>query len=782
MPRLTTARITHPSPAASADLASGLPRRRAALGALGSLTALTLAACGGGSDSTATTSTGSSNTAISGLSLSAGTLVPAFAPATLAYTAAVAYSTTGIAFTPTLSDSSASLRIGSTVVTSGQTSGAFALNVGNNTFTLTVTATDGSSRTYTLVVARASANISAEAELLALSISTGILAPAFSSAVTSYATTVGNAVSSVTLGCTASPNASIQVNGSTVSNGGSSGALALNVGSNTLTIEVTAEDGVTRKTTTVTVVRATVSATANATLAALSISAGSLSPAFVSGTVAYTASVPNGTSSLTLTPTATDAAASIVVNGSGVASGAASAALALAVGLNTLTVVVSSSDGSTTSTYTVAVTRAAAVSNLATLASMALSTGTLAPAFSSDVTSYSVALPNAVSALSLTLTATSSAATVRLNGAVVASGASSGAQALAVGANTLSVVVTAQDGTTTRTYTLIATRAAANLSAVATLASLGLSSGSLVPAFASATTAYTVAVDNSVETLTVTPVSTQAAATVKVNSATVQSGMASAAQPLAVGSNTVVVEVTAQDAATVVAYTLGITRAAAGSGICPAGVVPEETAGPYPADGSSASNATYNVLGLSGIVRSDIRYTLGSSTPVSGVPLTVRITLVNLSANCAPLAGYGIYLWHCTPSGVYSVYTENSVASNYLRGVQATGSTGLVSFTTVVPGCYSGRMPHMHFEIYRSLAQATSASNKIRTSQLAFPTATMQAVYAAASGYANSVANLANISFATDNVFNDGYSLEMVTMTGNATDGYVASVTVAIAV
>lgn len=210
-------------------------------------------------------------------------------------------------------------------------------------------------------------------------------------------------------------------------------------------------------------------------------------------------------------------------------------------------------------------------------------------------------------------------------------------------------------------------------------------------------------------------------------------------------------------------------------------VVPEETAGPYPADGSTASNNTYNVLALSGIVRSDIRSSVGSSTQVSGVPLSITITLTNTKASCAPLAGYAIYLWHCTQDGNYSVYTSNNIADNHLRGVQATDANGTVTFTTIVPGCYSGRMPHMHLEIYPTLASATKAANKIKTTQLAFPTALLSSIYSSNSGYSASVRNLASITFATDNVFSDGTELEMTTMQANTGGGYSASITISIA-
>jgi protocatechuate 3,4-dioxygenase beta subunit len=210
-------------------------------------------------------------------------------------------------------------------------------------------------------------------------------------------------------------------------------------------------------------------------------------------------------------------------------------------------------------------------------------------------------------------------------------------------------------------------------------------------------------------------------------------------------------------------------------------VVPEETAGPYPADGSSASNNTYNVLALDGIVRSDIRTNIGGTAQVAGAPLTITITLTNTKTSCAPLAGYAVYLWHCTREGTYSVYTTQSLSDNHLRGVQETDANGTVSFKTVVPGCYAGRMPHMHLEIYPSLSNAKSSGNKVKTTQLAFPTETLRAIYNDAAGYSQSVANLNAISFATDNVFSDGTSLEMVNFSGDASSGYGANITIAIA-
>jgi protocatechuate 3,4-dioxygenase beta subunit len=93
---------------------------------------------------------------------------------------------------------------------------------------------------------------------------------------------------------------------------------------------------------------------------------------------------------------------------------------------------------------------------------------------------------------------------------------------------------------------------------------------------------------------------------------------------------------------------------------------------------------------------------------------------------------------------------------NYLRGVQETDDRGQVRFTTIFPACYSGRWPHIHFEVYPSLAKATNSANKIATSQMALPEATAKAVYAT-TGYEQSTSNLSRVSLASDNVFSDGY-------------------------
>jgi protocatechuate 3,4-dioxygenase beta subunit len=210
-------------------------------------------------------------------------------------------------------------------------------------------------------------------------------------------------------------------------------------------------------------------------------------------------------------------------------------------------------------------------------------------------------------------------------------------------------------------------------------------------------------------------------------------------------------------------------------------VIPEETGGPFPADGSNANKGQVaNALTLSGIVRKDIRWSVaGASGVAMGVPLTIRLKLVNVAASCGTATGATVYLWHCDRDGNYSMYSSAISAENYLRGVQEADADGYVSFTTVFPGCYDGRMPHVHFEVYPTLAKATSAANRVKTSQFTFPLATLNEVYTAA-GYGASVSNLARISYATDNVFGDGTALQMARISGDMVNGYVAELTVGV--
>ena len=218
-------------------------------------------------------------------------------------------------------------------------------------------------------------------------------------------------------------------------------------------------------------------------------------------------------------------------------------------------------------------------------------------------------------------------------------------------------------------------------------------------------------------------------------------------------------------------------------------VIPEETSGPYPGDGSNGPN----VLTEADIVRSDIRSSIGSATGVAdGVPLTIELTLTDTANDCAPLAGAAVYLWHCDRDGNYSMYSQGVEDENYLRGVQESDADGKLTFLSIFPACYSGRWPHIHFEVYSSVDDATGGGSPIATSQLALPEDVCAEVYATA-GYEQSVQNLGQVSLESDNVFSDDQAAHQLatvtlaadaadssstTISGDAATGYVATLTV----
>ena len=205
-------------------------------------------------------------------------------------------------------------------------------------------------------------------------------------------------------------------------------------------------------------------------------------------------------------------------------------------------------------------------------------------------------------------------------------------------------------------------------------------------------------------------------------------------------------------------------------------LIPEETAGPFPGDGSNGPD----VLSQTGVVRKDIRSSFGSSSGVAaGVPLSISLALED-GADCAPLAGAAVYVWHCDQAGNYSLYSQAAANENYLRGVQAAGDDGIVTFDSIFPACYQGRWPHIHFEVYPSLETANDEANKIATSQIALPKDACDTVYATP-GYEQSVQNLSQLSLQTDMVFaDDGGVHQLGTMSGDVAGGYAVRLTVAV--
>jgi protocatechuate 3,4-dioxygenase beta subunit len=206
----------------------------------------------------------------------------------------------------------------------------------------------------------------------------------------------------------------------------------------------------------------------------------------------------------------------------------------------------------------------------------------------------------------------------------------------------------------------------------------------------------------------------------------------------------------------------------------PAGEIPDETAGPYPGDGSNGPD----VLESSGIVRSDIRSSIGAGDPVDGAPLSFTLTVTDMANDDVAFENVAVYAWHCDAEGRYSMYSEGVEDESWLRGVQVADANGQVTFTSIVPGCYAGRWPHIHFEVYPDLDSISDSAKAIATSQMAFPEDMLGDTYRLPA-YDGSAENLARVSLASDNVFGeDGAALQLATVSGDATDGYTASLAV----
>jgi protocatechuate 3,4-dioxygenase beta subunit len=200
-------------------------------------------------------------------------------------------------------------------------------------------------------------------------------------------------------------------------------------------------------------------------------------------------------------------------------------------------------------------------------------------------------------------------------------------------------------------------------------------------------------------------------------------------------------------------------------------LTPSETRGPFPADGTRGPNA----LALQGVERSDIRSSFaGMDGTAEGVPLDLAITLIGAAGGCAPLTGWGLYLWHNDARGEYSLY--GLPRANYLRGLQQSGADGTVHFRTILPGCYGGRAPHMHFEVFSSAAAAVSGQPGVLASQFALPADRCRAVYESDRRYGASLANLEQWPTTRDFVFADAspaeLTLETIALEGGAAAGF----------
>ena len=492
----------------------------------------------------------STDATLSGLALS-GVDFGAFDPATSEYAADVGHGVTETTVSATVKDDGASYTVKLDGVADAD--GVIPLAAGSNVITVEVTAEDGeTARTYTVTVTRAAPPLSTDATLSGLALS-GVDFGAFDPAIESYEVSVGHEVEQTTITAETNDEAASYEVALVLSASYEDGTIGLAAGANLIVLLVTAADGETMKTYTVTVTRAEAATpSTDAVLSGLTLSGvdfGTFDPA----TTEYTASVGNDVDETTVTPATNDDRATYVIKLGGVAD--ADGVVPLVVGSNVIAIKVTAEDEDTTKTYTVTVTRAGLpLSTDATLSGLALSSITLD--FDPATTGYTASVDNDVTETTVTLTVNHEGATyaIKLDGVA----GSDGTVSLAEGGNVISVDVTAEDRETTKTYTVTVTRDAPPLSKDATLSSLTLSDAPF--AFASDSTSYEVNVAHDVDQTTVTATANDDGATyaIKLEGVTDADGVI----PLAVGSNVITVEVTAEDGNTAKTYKVTVSRAA----------------------------------------------------------------------------------------------------------------------------------------------------------------------------------------------------------------------------
>jgi hypothetical protein len=388
----------------------------------------------------------SADATLSNLTTSVGFLTPAFSPGVIVYTLNVAYGVDRIYLKPVVNVSAATVKVNGNTVISGNPSLDLNLNVGANTFPVVVTAPDGlTQKTYTVTVIRAPLN---DANLAGIVPNYGTLSPGFAPSITSYDLSVVYNIAALKLYLTTiDPAATITINGAQVTTNAVSPDLPLVAGTNTLAIKVRSAGGA-EKSYIITIHRGY---SPDADLLSLVPGMGALSPAFNPAMLAYQLNVPYTTTSMTFKATTNDAGAVIKLNGQVIASGNTSGALPLTQGANNFTFLVTAQDGTHAKTYMVTVNRAAPPD--ANLLSLTASTGALSPVFNGiQTTSYTLTVAPGTPALTLTPTVAAAGATLTVNGLSVLSGTTTGNISLFTGHTAVTIVVTATDGNTKKTY------------------------------------------------------------------------------------------------------------------------------------------------------------------------------------------------------------------------------------------------------------------------------------------------------------------------------------------
>ena len=437
---------------------------------------------------------GSSNANLSALTMSPGTIQPAFSSSTLSYSVNVNNPITSVTVTATVQVATSTLGIDGKPAVSGQPFVVNNIPVGASTITILVIPQTGTPKVYAITVNRSSPG---NANLSNLTASPGTLSPAFNASTLSYTLGVLNTVTTVSVTATVQDATStMTINGQSVLSGTPLTINNLPVGNTTVTIVVTANPAGNSQTYAVTITR---SVLGNANLSSLAVTPGSLSPAFSAGTLAYSVNVLNPVTSVTVTASMQAGNSTMSINGQVVADGTSFVVSGLVVGANPVTIRVTAQQGNFQD-YVITVNRSTAGN--ANLSGLTVNAGTLTPAFVPSTLAYSVNVLNAVTSITVTATMQAGGSTMTINGQSVASGTPFVVNGLVVGANQITIRVTALEGNF-QDYVITVNRAAPG---IANLVSLTAAPGTMTPSFLPATLSYTVAVANTDASVTVTAV------------------------------------------------------------------------------------------------------------------------------------------------------------------------------------------------------------------------------------------------------------------------------------
>jgi hypothetical protein len=501
---------------------------------------------------------------LASLTVNAGTLTPAFVPATRSYSVSVPNNVTSIGITPVATVGTTTVTIGDTQITQANPTATINLSEGPpNRIRIVVTAADGvTTQAYTVNVTREAVPLSNNAMASSLVLSpTATLAGVSGSSYQNFRTSVLPDVSTVNLKTIAvEANAVIRVNGKVVSSGVFSDPITLNEGTTVINVEITAPDGITTKTYSVTVNHA---ASGNAFASGFILSpASTLVSTVGTATVNFATAVSADVSSIKLKTLTQDAGAVVRVNGNVVSNGIFSAPISLNMGATLINIAITAPDGLTVKTYSITVNRTG--SSNASASSLILDPASpLVSTTGSANENYTTSVSAGVNSVRLKTITQQADAVVRVNGNVVANGAYSDPLTLNAGVTVINVSLTAQDGITVKTYSVTVNRLGSNNALASGLLLDPVST--LVSTAGSADVNYNTSVSPIVSSVRLKTTAQQSDAVIRVNGDIVSSDVYSDPITLNAGATIINVSITAQDGITVKTYSIKINRLGSGN-------------------------------------------------------------------------------------------------------------------------------------------------------------------------------------------------------------------------